>query len=63
MNRHGVWFRSVIETTPDVILVMNADGVIVSANPALEQVLGYHPDEVTGKRLSIIMPERYREQH
>ncbi len=55
--------RSVIETTPDVVIVMDSAGTVVSVNKAVKNVLGYDPGEIVGKPLTAIMPERYREQH
>lgn len=56
-------FRSLFESTPDVIVIMDDRGILVDANAALERVLGYTPAELIGKPLSEIMPERYREGH
>lgn len=42
-------FRSLIENALDIISIMDAEGIIRYQSPALEQVLGYTPDELTGK--------------
>lgn len=55
--------RSVIETSPDVVVVMDASGTIVSVNQAVKSVLGYDPEELVGRSITAIMPERFREQH
>jgi len=36
------------ETSPDLLVVLNFDGVIRSVNPAWTELLGYSPDELIG---------------
>lgn len=43
-------FRSLIEKTMDIILIVNLKGKIEYASPSVEYVLGYSPEEVVGKR-------------
>ena len=43
-------FRSLIEKTMDIILIVNLKGKIDYASPSVEYVLGYPPEEVVGKR-------------
>jgi PAS domain S-box-containing protein len=43
-------FRSLIENAFDVVLIVKADETILYASPSLEKVLGYRPDEWTGKK-------------
>ncbi len=57
-------YRAVVETAPDVIFSLSADGRLLSANPAFEQALGWpaadwvgedwtpllHPDDVAPSR-------------
>ncbi len=42
-------FKRIAENAPDIILRWNAVSGIEYANPALEQITGYAPDEVVGK--------------
>src|SRR5687768_3408169 len=56
-------YQSLFETTPDLILIMDETGLVVAANDSVERVLGYPADELIGKPISRIMPERYRERH
>ena len=63
MAELGGRYRSVIETSPDGVIVMDAGGTIVTANPALMRILGYEPEELIGQPLTVIMPERYRQGH
>ena len=48
--------RSVLETAPDVIIAMDADGFIESINPAGENLFGYYPETLPGTHISKIIP-------
>lgn len=56
-------FRSVFQTASDAIVLADADGNIVDWNGAATRIFGYEETEVAGKPLTILMPERYREQY
>ncbi len=56
-------FRSVVETANDAIISIDSSGNIVFWNHAAETMFGYSADEVVGKLITIIMPERFREAH
>ena len=55
--------RAISATTTDAIIVADADGKIVSFNRAAETILGYSSEEVLGKPLTVLMPERHRAAH
>jgi diguanylate cyclase (GGDEF)-like protein/PAS domain S-box-containing protein len=42
------WLRTVLENTSDVICVLGADGTFLYVSPAIEKVLGYLPEDLTG---------------
>jgi PAS domain S-box-containing protein len=51
------WFRSIIETAPEGMLVINETATIVLANPSAEALFGYAPGELVGAPLSCIIPD------
>jgi len=55
--------RSILDTAIDAILVIDADGVILAANPATSRVFGYSTDELVGQPVTMIMPPPYQEEH
>lgn len=55
--------RSIIDTVPDAIVVIDAQGTIQSFSPAAERLFGYHSVEVIGRNVNILMPAPYREAH
>lgn len=56
-------FRSVAESASDAIICFDNHGKIVFWNPAAETVFGYSSSEMLGKRLTSIVPKRYRSAH
>lgn len=51
-------FLAVARSTPDAIVAFSEDGVIVSWNEAAQAIYGYREEEVLGKPLSLLIPER-----
>ena len=56
-------FREVVQTAPDAIILADGDGQILSWNSAAERLFGYAVEEVLGRDLTTLMPERYRADH
>jgi PAS domain S-box-containing protein len=56
-------FRLMTETAQDAIFTIDEQSVITFCNPAVERLFGYKPEELLGKPLEIIIPERLREAH
>lgn len=56
-------YRVVSETAQDAIFTIDEDSRILFCNPAVERVFGFEPQELTGKPLDIVIPERFREAH
>ena len=55
--------RSILDTVPDAIVVIDAEGIIQSFSPAAERLFGYDSPEVVGHNVKILMPTPYREAH
>lgn len=56
-------FRSVVRAANDAIISSEYNGKIISWNKRAEIVFGYAEEEVLGKPLTILMPERFRYIH
>lgn len=56
-------FRNLLESTPDAIILINDIGRIVFANGQAESVFGYTRDELVGRPVELLMPQRYRDIH
>jgi two-component system, LuxR family, sensor kinase FixL len=55
--------RSIIDTVPDGIVVIDQRGIIQSFSPAAERLFGYAACEVVGENVTMLMPSPYREAH
>lgn len=55
--------RSILETVPDAMVVIDEQGQIQSFSKTAERLFGYRSAEVLGKNVNILMPSPYREQH
>ena len=51
-------YRLLWENSPDAVLLMDTDSIIRFCNPAVQSVFGYAPEELNGKSISILQPER-----
>ncbi len=56
-------FGSFVRSTDDGIVTLDRLGLITSWNPGAENLFGYAQDEVLGKPMTLLMPERFRERH
>lgn len=56
-------FRAVTEHANDAIISADARGDIIYFNKAAERCFGYAAEEVLGKALTMLIPERHREAH
>ena len=55
--------RSILETIPDAMIVIDERGLIISFSVAAETMFGYKEVEVLGENVSILMPSPDRERH
>jgi len=55
--------RSVLDTAPDAIITIDAQGIVQSFSHAAERLFGYAAGEVIGRNVSLLMPSPHTEAH
>ena len=55
--------RAIVDTLVDGVVVINERGLILSANPATEQIFGHAVDDLIGRNVSIIAAAPYAAEH
>jgi two-component system sensor kinase FixL len=55
--------RSILDTVPDAMIVIDEHGVVSSFSSAAERLFGYAASEMVGRNVSALMPSPYREAH
>ena len=56
LRRKNALVRSIVESTSDCIVAVNADGLISSANPATKAIFGWSPAALVGRHINQIIP-------
>jgi two-component system sensor kinase FixL len=55
--------RSILDTVPDGVVVIDRDGLMTSFSPAAERMFGWTAAEVLGKNVGLLMPEPHATAH
>jgi PAS domain S-box-containing protein len=61
--KRSQYILSVLESAPDAMVIINADGEIVLANAETERLFGYTRHELVGSPVEMLMPARYQGRH
>jgi PAS domain S-box-containing protein len=56
-------FHALLEAAPDAMVVVDQKGAIVLTNAQVEKLFGYTQEELSGKSVEILMPERFHANH
>ncbi len=56
-------YELLLHSLPNGLILVNDQGKIVHINAQMEKMFGYRKEELSGKNLEILMPERFRARH
>jgi PAS domain S-box-containing protein len=56
-------FRQVVESVPIGMVMIGEDGNIILANAYLQRLFGYRKEEMLGRPVEMLVPERFRGEH
>ncbi len=54
---------AITDNLVDGVITIDASGVMLTCNPAIETMFGYGLEEMIGRNVSMLMPEPYRSEH
>ena len=55
--------RSVLDSLPDAMVIIDASGKILFANAQVEALFGFKRDDIVGGPVEVLLPERFRQRH
>jgi PAS domain S-box-containing protein len=56
-------FKGLLESAPDAIVIVGANGIIQLVNNQCENIFGYNKNELEGCNVDLLLPERFRIIH
>ena len=63
MHLDAAHMTSLFENATEGIVLVNQQGKIVLANPSAGRMFDYEPDELVGKSIEILIPDRFSSHH
>lgn len=63
LAQHNELFRSILDSNPDGMVVIDEAGIVQFFSRSAERMFGYGAAEVVGRNISMLMPEPYCSAH
>jgi len=62
-KKAGDKYEKLLDSNPDAMVFVNTQNEIVLVNAQFEKIFGYSQDEILGKKLDILLQDRFRKKH
>ena len=59
----GEMYRELLDATPDAILIIDHQGIILRINRATETLFSYLSNELAGQSIEVLVPSQFRDKH
>ncbi len=56
-------YRNLIHSAAEGVIITDGDGNIVLINPRIEEMFGYKQSELVGRKIEVLIPQRFRKHH
>lgn len=56
-------YKAVFDSSPDGVIITDHLGEIILVNNQVENQFGYQKDELIGKKIEVVIPQRYHSKH
>lgn len=63
LKRSQQLFEGILQSAPDALVLINAQGGGTLANRQAENIFGYTQEELLGQPIEVLVPHRFREKH
>ena len=57
------YFRNVLESAPDAMVIIDHFGKIAVVNVQAERMFGYDREQMLGREIEMLLPEKFRDRH
>lgn len=57
------YFEELLESAPNAVVIIEADGRIEQVNRQAELIFGYERDEILGQPVEVLLPARFHDSH
>jgi PAS domain S-box-containing protein len=54
---------ALLTASPDAVVVVDEEGIVQSASPAVAKLFGYQPEELVGEAVELLLPDTLRQSH
>lgn len=56
-------FQALLDSSPDAVLMVDAQGTVTQVNGETESIFGYLPAEIVGSAVELLLPASHRQDH